>query len=373
MRMQNRKTKPPYGQNNAKSKISAANGEGFIFSNRRFGGEKIKISFVIPAHNEEAYIGNCLASVFKYTANKPCKTEVIVVNNASTDGTRRAAGAFAGVKVIDEPRKGLAQARNTGYLASSGDIIANIDADTMLVPGWLDKVIAEFSGDEKLIALSGPMVFYDISGTMLKLGVRAFYWLGYAGYVLNRYVLRTASMLQGGNFVVRRRAMDEIGGYDLEHGFGEDADLSRRLHKVGKVKFTFGLPLYASGRRIAKEGAFTMSLRYGLQYFWTVVFKKPFTQNFPDIRDDNSGRGLEYKPKSKAKELLVAASYAAAIAAVLAAAYWSSRAAYREAANSADAAALKAYGARLDNKFHALYQQTKNSLKTKLNSDEPGQ
>ncbi len=215
--------------------------------------------------------------------------EIIVVNNASTDKTGNVAKSFRGVKVVDEPRKGLSMARHSGYLKARGDLIANVDADTILPSGWIEEVFREFSDDEKLIALSGPMIFYDIPGRAMRFYVRLFYHLGFVSYVLNRYVFRTASMLQGGNFVVKKSALDKIGGYNIKYSFGEDADLSCRLYGLGKIKFTFKLPMYASGRRIAKEGALTMSLRYGLQYFWTVIFKKPFTQNFPDIRTQVSG------------------------------------------------------------------------------------
>ena len=71
--------------------------------------------------------------------------------------------------------------------------------------------------------------------------MRAFYVMGYGFYMLNRFVLRVGSMLQGGNFVVRRAALEEIGGYNpLFSFYGEDTDLARRLNAVGEVKFTFG-------------------------------------------------------------------------------------------------------------------------------------
>ena len=62
-------------------------------------------------------------------------------------------------------------------------------------------------------------------------------------------------MLQGGNFVVRRTALEEIGGYNPKFSFyGEDTDLARRLNSVGAVKFTFRLPALSSGRRLIEEG-----------------------------------------------------------------------------------------------------------------------
>jgi glycosyltransferase involved in cell wall biosynthesis len=95
----------------------------------------MKISFVIPAHNEEAYVGKCLDSIFRELKKAPVDAEVIVVDNASTDGTREVAQKYPGVKVISEPIKGLTRARRAGFLAATGDLIANVDADTMLTPG----------------------------------------------------------------------------------------------------------------------------------------------------------------------------------------------------------------------------------------------
>jgi len=279
----------------------------------------MKISFVIPAHNEESYIGKCLSSILNCLKKEPCKAEIIVIVNASSDKTEQIAKSFSGVKVINESRKGLSLARHIGYLESRGELIANVDADTMLAPGWISRVLKEFSEDGKLVALSGPMVFYDLSGTIMKLSVRLFYCFGFVCYLFNRYVFRTASLLQGGNFVVKRSALDKIGGYNLKYSFGEDADLSRRLHKIGKVKFTFKLPMPASGRRLAREGAFTMALRYGLQYFWTVLFKKPFTQYFPDVRFEQnvSDRPLKYRPTNKTREWLIASVFAIVLLAFL--------------------------------------------------------
>ncbi len=100
-------------------------------------------------------------------------------------------------------------------------------------------------------------------------------------------------MLQGGNFVVKRSALEKIGGYNPEFDFwGEDADLARRLYPVGDVKFTFDLPIYASGRRVIAEGALTMGLRYGINYFWTIFFKKPFTRTNLDVRLKNKEKTI---------------------------------------------------------------------------------
>src|ERR1700739_879160 len=125
----------------------------------------MKVSFSVPAYNEEERIARCLESVQKEIARAGMEREceIVVVNNASTDRTKEIAQRFAGVKVVDEPRKGLTFARQAGFEHSSGELIACIDSDTMLPAGWLDTVISEFNSDSKLVALTGPFIYYDLS------------------------------------------------------------------------------------------------------------------------------------------------------------------------------------------------------------------
>src|SRR5580698_2099218 len=99
----------------------------------------MKISFSIPAYNEEHRIGRCLVAVQKEIVRSGMENEceIVVVNNASTDRTKEIASKFAGVKVVDETRKGLTWARQAGFEHSSGELVANVDSDTMVPPGWL--------------------------------------------------------------------------------------------------------------------------------------------------------------------------------------------------------------------------------------------
>lgn len=245
----------------------------------------MKLSVVIPAYNEEGFIGDCLNSILYEIEGKNYDLEIIVVNNASTDRTRQIIASFPKVKLVDEPDKGLVKARRAGYLASAGELVANLDADTRITKGWFDKVFSEFSKNEKLVALSGPHIYYDLSKKD-RAAVRAFYYSGYFFYLLNRYILGVGSMLQGGNFVIKRTALEAIGGFSSDFDFwGEDTDLARRLVKVGDVKFTFDLPIYASGRRLEKEGLARTGWYYALNYFSTIFFKKPYETVKKDFKD----------------------------------------------------------------------------------------
>ncbi len=245
----------------------------------------MKLTFAIPAYNEEKQIGGCLESVLKEISGKDYDVEIIVVNNASSDATSEVALSYPGVRVVDQPKKGLTWARHAGFMAATGDLIANIDADTRLPKGWLDTVYAEFSKNEKLVALSGPYIYYDLP-FFTSIGVKFFYFAGYLTYLFNHFISRQGAMLQGGNFIVKREAMEKIGGYNLHIDFyGEDTDIAKRIQKVGRVKFTFDLPMYTSGRRLAKEGAILTAIRYAINYFWVLVFRKPFSKKYNDIRE----------------------------------------------------------------------------------------
>jgi len=243
----------------------------------------MKLSFVIPAYNEEKFIGKCLESIIKETDKKIYDTEIIVVNNASQDRTGEIASSFPGVKVVNEPKKGLIKARQAGFLASSGELIANIDADNILPTDWVKKVFDEFNRDDKLVALSGPYIYYDLSPVKNFL-VKIFYSLGYLLNIFYNFILRRSAILQGGNYIIKRSALEKIGGYNQNFDFyGEDSDIADRVGKVGKIKFTFKLPIFASGRRIKEEGIIIMGARYFINHIWAVFFKKPFTKSVNEI------------------------------------------------------------------------------------------
>lgn len=244
----------------------------------------MKLAFVIPAYNEEALIGKCLQSVIEEVerSQRPC--EIIVVDNNSTDGTSQVASRFAGVRVVKELQKGLVSARDCGFHATDADLIANIDADTVVPPGWLDVVFREFEADQRLVCLSGPYIYYDLS-TWNRFLVDLFYGLTYLIYLVNRYVLRVGSVVQGGNFVFKREAWTAAGGYNREIKFyGEDTDVAVRLSRVGRVKWTFRLKMKTSGRRLVEEGVIRTALTYTLNFFWVTFAGKPATKEHTDIR-----------------------------------------------------------------------------------------
>jgi glycosyltransferase involved in cell wall biosynthesis len=245
---------------------------------------QMAISFVVPAYNEEKRLADTLKAIILEISRVGCDAEVIVVNNASTDRTGQVASSFPDVIVVNEPEKGLVNARRAGFQRATGKLVANVDADTIVTDGWLSCVLEEFRRHPDLVALSGPYIYYDVSKST-RAAVRAFYIMGYGFYILNRFVLRVGSMLQGGNFVVDRAALEQIGGYNpLFSFYGEDTDLARRLNAVGGVKFTFRLPAMSSGRRLLAEGLWRIGLRYSMNFVWATFLRRPFTDEWIDVR-----------------------------------------------------------------------------------------
>lgn len=236
-----------------------------------------RISLIICAYNEEKQIGECLASAIKNSGGK--FHEIIVVDNASTDGTREIAESFPGVVVSHEKNKGLIRARAHGHQKSKGEILAFIDADTRMPPGWVDTVIEEFGKDKNLACLSGPYIYFDIP--KWKRALVAVYWHGLAFPV---YLL-VGFMAVGGNFAIKRETLEKMGGFDTSIEFyGEDTDIARRASKFGKVKFKPSFAMHTSGRRLTHHGIFKTSMLYISNFLSEVFFHKPANKKYEDIR-----------------------------------------------------------------------------------------
>jgi glycosyltransferase involved in cell wall biosynthesis len=242
------------------------------------------VSFVVPAYNEEALIGSCLTAIIAEISRTGCRAEIIVVNNGSTDSTCYIASSYPNVTVVDEPVRGLVRARRAGCLEANGKFIANIDADTILPEGWLNTALAEFVRRPGLVALSGPYIYYDLP-KWAQLAAAGFYRGAHIAHLLSRLLAGRGSVMQGGNFIVSRSALEAAGGFNPDYQFyGEDAELARRLSKVGVVKFTRALCALSSGRRFVGEGIFIVLLRYSANYFWTHLFKHPWSSAWLDVR-----------------------------------------------------------------------------------------
>jgi len=233
----------------------------------------MKISLVIPAHNEEKYI----ESAIKNSDGK--FHEIIVVDNASTDKTKQIAETFSGVRVVSEPSKGLTKARQKGLMEAKGDLVAYVDADTLMPKKWTEKVLKEFQKNTKIVCVSGPYKYYDVS-----FHKKIFIWLFWNLLAHPSYFF-TGYMVTGGNFVAKKEALHKINGFDTTIEFyGEDTDIAKRLHKIGKIYFANKLYMPTSGRRFKGEGFTKTAIKYIINFSAIALKGKPTTKNHIDIR-----------------------------------------------------------------------------------------
>ena len=103
----------------------------------------ISVSIVVATLDRPAELRMCLRCLVAQAS--PRAVEIIVVDNNPASGLTSAVVAeFSHVVLVNEPRKGLAYARNKGFTTSSGDIVVATDDDVTMPPDWLGKLVAPF-------------------------------------------------------------------------------------------------------------------------------------------------------------------------------------------------------------------------------------
>ncbi len=184
------------------------------------------VSVVIPAYNETRIIESCLRAL---TAQSHPADEIIVVDNNSSDDTVALVRAFPGVIVISEPRQGITYARTTGFDAATSEIIARIDADTIVSPNWVSKIRSEFREHPEIDALAGNAAVHELSP-----GNR--YWATWVYRLFRRWhekSIGVSPMMYGYNCAVRRKAWTDIRdivNFD-DQQISEDVDVTISLLK----------------------------------------------------------------------------------------------------------------------------------------------
>jgi glycosyltransferase involved in cell wall biosynthesis len=240
------------------------------------------ISAIVCAYNEERTIAAALHSLFAQTR---VPDEVIVVNNASTDGTRAVAERMPGVTIVDEPRKGLVRARAAGRRAARGDILLYIDADCRAPLRLIERMEQRFARSPRTVAVTGPYRFYDWDRTGV-VGARIYdCTLAPLAHVMAQRVLRIGAVLYGGNFAVRASALDAIGGFDTSIEFhGEDTNLGRRLAAAGTVELVEACHIQTSARRYKALGRAHVFHLYVRNFCWEIVRHRPRDVVHEDVR-----------------------------------------------------------------------------------------
>ena len=208
---------------------------------------RVRVSIVIPAYNEERHLKASLQAI----ANQSQQAfEVLVVNNASTDNTEAIARQFPFVTVLHEQQKGIVYARNCGFNLAKGDIIARIDADTILPPNWIEQVQQFYALPQHARwVLTGGCRFYNLLTGSLT------------GHGYNFFVHRTNRLLLGyylpwgSNMALPRQVWQAVADKTcLRTDVHEDLDLGLHLHQAGyKVCYLPRLRVEAVARRIMSD------------------------------------------------------------------------------------------------------------------------
>jgi O-antigen biosynthesis protein len=190
-----------------------------------------KVSVVVCAYNAERTMDRCLASLEKLQYPNH---EVIVVNDGSTDDTRKICERYDFIRLINQENKGLSAARNVGLEASTGEIIAYTDSDCMVDPDWLTYLVARFQSSS-FAAVGGPNL--PPPDDCLVASCVAVSPGAPAHVLLDDEV---AEHIPGCNMAFRRETLEAISGFDpLFRTAGDDVDVCWRLQNKGyKIGFS---------------------------------------------------------------------------------------------------------------------------------------
>jgi GT2 family glycosyltransferase len=200
----------------------------------------LAVSVVIVTYNSRPYIDACLESL---AATLPPAAEIVVVDNASSDGTAaHIAAQHPAVKLIAHAdNSGFAVGNNLGVAHASGDYIAFINPDTTVTPGWLEAMIAVLDDDPsvgmvtpKILLMNPPDQVNTCGNTVHLTGLTLCRGVGADRDDPTLNVVSEVNAISGAAFVMRRALYEELGGFDaLLFMYMEDTDLSLRARQRG--------------------------------------------------------------------------------------------------------------------------------------------
>lgn len=215
-----------------------------------------KLSIIIPTLNEEKFLPGLLASLSKQTVQG---FEVVVVDGSSKDNTVELAHSFDSIlpnfQVRDHVTANLPYQRNLGASLTSGEWLVFIDADSILLPYFIERLQGFIEEHDPDIFTSWFRPDSEVSGD-------AFFTL-IANLFVEGSIIFRRPIAPGPLTVVRRTVFDLVGGYDNSLSFGEDYDLTQKITAQGFSLQVLRETLYVlSLRRVRRDGKFRFMWLY---------------------------------------------------------------------------------------------------------------
>jgi glycosyltransferase involved in cell wall biosynthesis len=207
-----------------------------------------KLSFLIPAWNEQEHLSRAISSIHASCAEiKFDDYEIVVCDNNSTDRTP-AIARDCGVKVIFEPVNRISRARNSAAKASSGEWLIFLDADTVLNPGVLSRTL--FNLQSGFICGGGARMRFD-DGAGIVARFLAATW---------NFCAPALSLAAGGYLYCCREAWQGVRGFDESLYVSEDAVFAWRVAGWGRARkllfvTVMDKPVVTSARKFRMYGA----------------------------------------------------------------------------------------------------------------------
>jgi biofilm PGA synthesis N-glycosyltransferase PgaC len=201
------------------------------------------VSVIIPAHNEEAGIGATIESALGLDYPRD-KLDIIVVDDGSADGTLGIAKGYErqGVLVLTQPNAGKGAALNNGIRRARGELIATMDADSMLSPPALGQMLPFFA-DKEVMAVTPAVKVKPDSGKLLVELQR----IEYLMILFSRKLLSfidSVPVTPGPFSLFRAEAFQKVGPFD-EHNLVEDQEICLRLQAAHyKVRSSMTATVY---------------------------------------------------------------------------------------------------------------------------------
>ena len=189
------------------------------------------VSVLMPVHNAERYLADAVGSIL---AQSFTDFEFLIIDDGSTDRSRvileRHAARDARIRLTSRPNTGYTVALNQLLGLARGELVARMDADDIALPQRLARQVAFLQANPDVVCVGSAVHFIDAAGRLLRPGHPAM-----DDAEIQARVLTGDCALNHPSVMMRRAAVEAVGGYRPEFEPAEDLDLWLRLGEVGRL------------------------------------------------------------------------------------------------------------------------------------------